>query len=312
MLKAVEKHPADRYPTAQQLADDLRRFLNDQPIQARRPSLVQRAAKWSRRHRSGVIGATVTLIIALTLSTLVCAYAYHVAVTERQRADQQKAEAQENLQVAIRAVDNMYQGVASQWLASDTRMTATQEHFLSEALAVYEHMARQMEPDPEQREVVASACWRAAGIYHYLNDRVRAERSLDRAITLYEQLVDEAPERTEYRTALADCLTNRAILLTALGNHAEALQSLDAARQHVQVLLYQAPENPKYQGDLATNDLNRGETLSAAGRLQEAEVFLRRAWDQLSELSQPEDSAPGGLAQMGGKRQRRSQRYSGT
>ncbi len=43
------------------LADDLGRFLQDQPILARRPSLLDRAAKWSRRHRLAVAGAIVML-----------------------------------------------------------------------------------------------------------------------------------------------------------------------------------------------------------------------------------------------------------
>src|SRR5262249_27780627 len=51
VLKALEKNPAERYATAQELADDLGRFLKDEPIRARRPSLVQRLRKWSRRHR---------------------------------------------------------------------------------------------------------------------------------------------------------------------------------------------------------------------------------------------------------------------
>src|SRR5262249_10955309 len=45
--KAMEKSPADRYATAQELADDLRRFLEDRPIRARRPTVVQRVRKWA-------------------------------------------------------------------------------------------------------------------------------------------------------------------------------------------------------------------------------------------------------------------------
>jgi tetratricopeptide (TPR) repeat protein len=52
VLKAIEKNPADRYATAQDLAHDLHRFLEDKPILARRPSMVQRARKWTRRHRA--------------------------------------------------------------------------------------------------------------------------------------------------------------------------------------------------------------------------------------------------------------------
>jgi WD40 repeat protein len=63
VLKALEKDPADRYATAQELADDLRRFLEDRPVRARRPTLRQRAAKWARRHRAGVATAAGVLLL---------------------------------------------------------------------------------------------------------------------------------------------------------------------------------------------------------------------------------------------------------
>src|SRR5262249_29297698 len=67
VLKALEKHPAERYATAQELADDLRQFLEDQPIRARRPSLLRRARKWARRHRAGVTAAASVLLLGLTM-----------------------------------------------------------------------------------------------------------------------------------------------------------------------------------------------------------------------------------------------------
>lgn len=63
-LKAMEKDPARRYPTAAALADDLRRFANRFAIAARRAGPIERMQKWARRHP----GVAVALIGVLILS----------------------------------------------------------------------------------------------------------------------------------------------------------------------------------------------------------------------------------------------------
>jgi serine/threonine protein kinase/Flp pilus assembly protein TadD len=65
--KALEKDAEARYATAQELADDLRRFLEDKPIRARRPSWLDRTRKWARRHRPAVWWAAAALVVAITL-----------------------------------------------------------------------------------------------------------------------------------------------------------------------------------------------------------------------------------------------------
>ena len=50
VLKAIDKDPERRYPTADAMAEDLRRFLDDEPIQARRISGAERAWRWCRRN----------------------------------------------------------------------------------------------------------------------------------------------------------------------------------------------------------------------------------------------------------------------
>ena len=50
VLKAMAKEPIERYATARELADDLRRFRELKPIKARRPTLWDRALKGARRH----------------------------------------------------------------------------------------------------------------------------------------------------------------------------------------------------------------------------------------------------------------------
>ncbi len=65
VLKAMEKNPADRYSTAQEMAADLRRYLEDKAIVARRPGIVLRARKWGRRHPSVMAASVVGLVVAV-------------------------------------------------------------------------------------------------------------------------------------------------------------------------------------------------------------------------------------------------------
>src|SRR5262249_50761904 len=62
--KAIDREPARRYATAGELAADLQRFLDDEPIKARRVSALEQLARWGRRH-PGV--AALTGVIALLL-----------------------------------------------------------------------------------------------------------------------------------------------------------------------------------------------------------------------------------------------------
>lgn len=67
ILKMMEKNPSDRYATAQEVADDLQRYLRDEPIRAKRPSIFLRARKWARRHRTIVWSAAACLMVATVI-----------------------------------------------------------------------------------------------------------------------------------------------------------------------------------------------------------------------------------------------------
>ncbi len=67
LLKAIAKEPDGRYQSAQDFADDLRRFLADKPIKAMRPTWFEQVVKWLRRHPTVVVSSLVTLILAVVI-----------------------------------------------------------------------------------------------------------------------------------------------------------------------------------------------------------------------------------------------------
>jgi tRNA A-37 threonylcarbamoyl transferase component Bud32 len=90
--KAIEREPERRYPTAGDMAADLQRFLDDEPIQARRVGAAEHAWRWCRRH-PGV--ATLTAALALLLVGVTLASVLAAARFDRLAQDQAAVAANE-------------------------------------------------------------------------------------------------------------------------------------------------------------------------------------------------------------------------
>jgi len=107
VMRALEKDRLRRYATPGELADDLRRHLNDEPVLAASPSTAYRTRKFVRRHRAGVTAAGF-LLLALMLGVAGLAgglvkarQAERLAVIERDRATQSSRELSEVVQFMV-------------------------------------------------------------------------------------------------------------------------------------------------------------------------------------------------------------------
>jgi serine/threonine protein kinase len=204
VLKAVSKLPGDRYATAREFAEDLQRFLFDEPIKARRPTLVQRGRKWLRRHPSAPITGVVLLLL-LTVGSLVSAWligrekdntqraylqlqqeeakvkrAYVQLLLEQEKVrrayerEQQRAEeAEKRFRIAQTSANELIE-VSEQELIDNPFMVGLRKRLLESALGYYQELVAQRRDDPTaQKELEATG----KRIQQILNDLAVLERS---------------------------------------------------------------------------------------------------------------------------------------
>jgi serine/threonine protein kinase len=118
VLKALAKSPVERYATARELADDLRRFAETRPVQAKRPTMIKRFSHWCRRHQGVVWAGGAGLLLAATImavsSFLLWRQNEQITQTlaekneEFERAEQQLQRAEDNFQKAIYSIAGFF------------------------------------------------------------------------------------------------------------------------------------------------------------------------------------------------------------
>ena len=119
VLKAIAREPVDRYQTANALATDLKRFLEDEPVEARRMSLAERAWRWARRNLLTTL-LSVTLVASLILTSVVGWVGYvrtgkalENEFAIRQAAEEASKRADANVAMSLDAIENMFEKLAS-------------------------------------------------------------------------------------------------------------------------------------------------------------------------------------------------------
>jgi serine/threonine protein kinase len=100
VMKALEKDRTRRYETAAGLADDIERFLDDEPIEARPPTAAYRMQKTLRKHWRS-IGAAAAMLLALLLGIAGTTNGMLRASAQRKRAEAALVEAQESTRRAV-------------------------------------------------------------------------------------------------------------------------------------------------------------------------------------------------------------------
>ncbi len=192
-LVCLQKNPAHRYGSAEALAEDLRRFLANEPILARRTHLPERVAKLVSRYP---FLASLS-IVALMLMSMLWWVWWSRAVTfqaEKGKILQAWHQSEDQLQQAMQTIDQMAAAVEP---AADGQEPPAA---LLQAKQFYERLITEDAPPVR----VALAHYRLAKIHERLGDPQAAQASYQDAIACWEKLAREWPQRVDFETQMSD------------------------------------------------------------------------------------------------------------
>lgn len=249
-LKCLAKLPSDRYATAQELADDLERFLDHQPIRARRAGWLEWAGRKIKRHPH--VAALVALMVVVGVGTISLLYSQYQTVDQlaRENAQHQKSEAQlrERVNEAEIAYEQSLQKARAsvkEWtqlglrLDSDPGMDGLRRKAFEDAIAYYRECLATEKVDDFVRFEAAIAAIQAAHFHADIGEYSTSETELRTA----EQWLNELPVDQRVKLHQADVQVILANVLRRMDRWDESQQSYEKAIQFGQELLSVAPNN---------------------------------------------------------------------
>jgi serine/threonine protein kinase/Tfp pilus assembly protein PilF len=277
ILKAMSKDPVSRYESAQELADDLNRFLDDKPIRARRPTVLEHAAKLARRHRAVVSTAAIVAVLTLSISA--------VALWKQ---NQQLVKANDDLQRVIRinsttndlADELVFEGMGK-FNATNAAEVSAAHNFYRRALRLFQAWAEVTKDDPYYQSQAARNYFRI-GFTKMLLGEKGADEGYQEAVRRYEAIVAKSPEDKKAKAGLAQ-------LLNWYGAHLAYSRTLEEylpiAHKALALEWSQANDdraNTQLLSMLISEQLGYADKLAAAKRIQEADQARRELHDRLS------------------------------
>jgi serine/threonine protein kinase len=245
LLKALSHDPEDRYSTAEELRDDLNCFLADRPIAARKTNSVERIIRWSRREPK-VAALTITTFVLLGALAAVSAFGFWqtkqalgrakaselasieslaLETAAKHEADGQKVLAEKNLQVAVKALNEVMENISrrgietgAEFLAEVTDTTspnvsAEDAELLNSLLGFFDELGRNNSKDLLVESAIAAKY--AGDISMRLGDLHKAELAFNESLNRTRELAACDPDETAHIVAQAAIL-NELALITGL------------------------------------------------------------------------------------------------
>ena len=275
VMKAMRKDPQRRYASAEQLSEDIRRYLEGRPVLARKDTLGYRASKFIQRHKTGV-GVAVLVVIALLAATIVTSWQARVARRATRQAEIRFAEQRRLANSLITEVQSSLNN--DPYAASSPNAAPTQRLLAQKSLEYLNNLAGDSVDDPTLLGELAAA-YSTEGYFQAwtLQDNPGALVSYEKAIELCRRRAALEPDSLTAKRKLGEALGAKIESLNLMGRSEEALQVYGEKLPLEQEILEAEPEDPKRMMWVAETTEASGETLRSLLRKDEANARFRTA-----------------------------------
>lgn len=294
VVKAMANDPVNRYATAKAMAEDLERFLADEPVVALPETWPMRAGRWLRRHRSLVItGAGALALVALV--SLVAAFWINSA---RRREAAAKERAVALFAQARGSVDTWMSGVG-EIVRFYPGVQRTRERLLKEAAKAYTGFAEQSPDDPLLRLEQARTLIRLADVQQTLADYAAAQNTLERGRRILDTLAKEPRPPTDWLLEAGRTASRLAFAKAVQGSPSDGDDEFRVATEFFERYRRTQGDSETLALADATTATTWAEFLVQGERWSDAEARLERARKLFPVVSRGEqaDAARSGLAQ---------------
>jgi tetratricopeptide (TPR) repeat protein/tRNA A-37 threonylcarbamoyl transferase component Bud32 len=296
ILKAIARERRHRYQAAAELAEDLKRFLEDRPIRARRATAAERLGRWCRRNpvMAGLsLLAVASLILAAVMGWVnsinnTRALEHETARNKEEQAAKERAEA--NVKLSLLAFEEIFNTMAARDVTATLRQGGTgtgpsDEHspdegdlaLLQSVLRFYDQFAARNATNPHLQKEAAKAHRRVGDIRQRLGQADQADAAYRRALAIYEKLGAEFPSDPAYQFELAQTLTRMASRSTKTADLTEAERRARRAARLLEELTGRYPEDADYAAALGRVHGALGRVHWRRGQKQAAETSFRKA-----------------------------------
>ncbi len=306
--KAMAREPEGRYRSSQDLAEDLKRFLDGRPILARRVSTGERLYRWSRRNPAlaAAMGAVALLLVATTIAAVIGMGFYRhqaemadlarresdllrgeaersrreadtrrvEAEAERQRAESNLAESRENLALARKAVDDSFTKISESSLLNVPGLRPLRKELLESSLGFYEEFSKRARgTDPTVVADLAGARYRVGRIQSELGVLIEARANYQESLALFERALGAKAAAPSALRELGEVWHRLGDLDALNGRTGPALPAYLHAVSIRERLARSGPRSSRDRLDLSRS-LN-GVAISTADREQQRDAYRR-------------------------------------